>query len=55
MLPAMFEKFSFGIAAVLLFLQNRLPAMMLGAGILDLILGAAFVIAFLKTKASRTT
>jgi hypothetical protein len=50
MIPAMFEKFSFGIAAIVLFLQNRLHAMMLGAAILDLILGVLFVVAFLKTK-----
>jgi hypothetical protein len=52
MIPAMFEKFSFGAAAIVLFLQNRLHAMMLGAGILDLILGVLFVVAFLKTKES---
>jgi hypothetical protein len=46
----MFEKFSFGIAAIVLFLQNRLHAMMLGAAIPDLILGVLFVVAFLKTK-----
>ncbi|HEX9961162.1 MAG TPA: hypothetical protein VGB00_09535 [Pyrinomonadaceae bacterium] len=50
MIPAMFEKFSFGAAAIVLFLQNRLHAMMLGAGILDLILDVLFVVAFLKTK-----
>lgn len=53
MLAAMFEKFSFAIAAVVLFLQNRLHAMMLGAGMLDLILGVLFVISFLKTKENR--
>ncbi|MDQ3799568.1 MAG: hypothetical protein M3384_08965 [Acidobacteriota bacterium] len=53
MIAAMFEKFSFGIAAVVLFLQNRLHAMMLGAGILDLILGVLFVVSFLKTKENR--
>lgn len=52
MIPAMFEKFSFGAAAIVLFLQNRLHALMLGAGILDLILGVLFVVAFLKTKES---
>jgi hypothetical protein len=50
MIPAMFEKFSFGVAAIVLFAQNRLSSMMLGAATLDLILGALFVIAFLKTK-----
>ena len=32
MLPSVFEKFSFGIAAIVLFVQKRLPEMMLGRG-----------------------
>jgi hypothetical protein len=52
LVAAIFEKFSFGVAAIVLFLQNRLHAMMLGAGILDLILGVLFIVAFLKTKES---
>ncbi|HEX8194600.1 MAG TPA: hypothetical protein VF571_00190 [Pyrinomonadaceae bacterium] len=50
MIPAMIEKFSFGIAAVILFLQNRLAVPLFGAAIIDLILGALFIIAFLKTE-----
>jgi hypothetical protein len=50
MIPAMIEKFSFGIAAVVLFLQDRLPAPLFGAAIIDLILGALFVVAYLKTE-----
>ncbi|HEY0051354.1 MAG TPA: hypothetical protein VGB68_18805 [Pyrinomonadaceae bacterium] len=55
MIPAVLEKLSFGAAAIVLFWQNRLPLMLLGAGILDLILGALFVVAFLKTKENRQT
>ena len=50
MIPAMIEKFSFGIPAVALFLQNRLALQMFGAAIIDLILGALFIAAFLKTE-----
>jgi hypothetical protein len=50
LVAAVFEKFPFGVAAIVLFLQNRLHAAMLGAGILDMILGVLFVAAFLKTK-----
>lgn len=55
MIPAVLEKLSFGAAAIVLFWQNRLPSMLLGAGILDLILGALFVVAFLKTKQNGET
>lgn len=55
MIPAVLEKLSFGAAAIVLFWQNRLPSMLLGAGILDLILGALFVVAFLKTKENGET
>ncbi|HLM03120.1 MAG TPA: hypothetical protein VK400_18860 [Pyrinomonadaceae bacterium] len=47
---AIFEKFSFTVAAVVLFLQGRLHLMMLGAGIIDGILGVLFIISFLKTR-----
>jgi drug/metabolite transporter (DMT)-like permease len=50
MIPAMIEKFSFVIAAVVLFLQNRIPLQMFGAAMIDLILGALFIAAFLKTE-----
>lgn len=49
MIPAMIEKFSFVIAAVVLFLQNRISLQMFGAAMIDLILGVLFVAAFLKT------
>jgi hypothetical protein len=50
MLPAMFEKFSFTAAATVLMLQGRLPGMVFGFALLDFLLGALFVIAFVKTQ-----
>jgi hypothetical protein len=50
MIPSIIEKFSFGIAAVILFLQNRLAVPLFGAAMIDLILGALFVAAFFKTQ-----
>jgi hypothetical protein len=43
------EKLAFGAPAVLLFAQGRIPASVLGAGLLDLVLGALFVVAYLRT------
>ena len=53
MIPAVLEKASFGIPAVVLFLQGRLSGMMLAAGIVDLILGALFAAAYFKTAEAR--
>jgi hypothetical protein len=47
MIPSIIEKFSFATAAVVLYLQNRVAAMMLGAGLIDLVLGILFVLCFL--------
>lgn len=44
------EKLAFGLPAIVLFQQGRLDAQMLGAGLLDLTLGAFFVMAFLRTR-----
>jgi hypothetical protein len=49
MIPAIVEKASFGLAAVALFLLDRLNAQMLGAGVLDLVLGTLFVMAYVRT------
>ncbi|HYG12186.1 MAG TPA: hypothetical protein VD835_19725 [Pyrinomonadaceae bacterium] len=49
MIPAVIEKLSFGVAAVILYLQQRLSALMLGGGVIDLILAALFVAAYVKT------
>jgi hypothetical protein len=49
MVPAVLEKFTFGLAVVVLYLQNRVPALLLGFGGIDLLLGALFIVAYLKT------
>ena len=49
MIPAILEKASFGVAAIVLFLLGRIPAFTLGFGIVDLLLGALFVVAYAKT------
>ncbi len=50
MIPAVLEKLSFGVAAVILYLQQRVSPLMLGAGVLDLTLAALFILAYLKTS-----
>jgi hypothetical protein len=42
---AVFEKFSFGIAAIVLFAFQRLAPQVLAAGLIDLALGIGFLIA----------
>ena len=49
MIPSVLEKASFGIAAVALFVQGRVPAVLLALGILDLLLGGLFLAAYIKT------
>ncbi len=46
---AMIEKFSFAIATAVLFFQQRLAASMFVAGMIDLILGILFVVAWRAT------
>lgn len=43
------EKLSFGIPAIVLFAEGRLSQNMLGAGLLDLVLCALFVMAYFRT------
>jgi len=50
MLPAVFEKASFGIAASILYAQGRLVPVLFIAGLIDLFLGILFVISYLKTS-----
>ena len=50
MLPSVIEKFTYGIAMVVLFSQTRVHASdMVFAG-MDLLLGILFIVAFLKTR-----
>ena len=52
MLPSIVEKATFAVATIALFLQGRLSAQMLGAGLIDLLLGILFVVAYLRTSAT---
>lgn len=47
---AVVEKIAFGFPAIALYLTGRLSSQMLGAGILDLILGVLFVMAYKRTS-----
>jgi hypothetical protein len=49
MVPAVLEKFSYGAALIVLFLQGRLHSSDLVFPVVDLFLGVLFVIAFLRT------
>ncbi len=50
---AVIEKFSYGIALIVLHLQGRLPASDLTFAGADLLLGILFICAFVKVKADR--
>jgi hypothetical protein len=52
---AVVEKIAFGIPAIVLYLTGRLSSQMLGAGLLDLVLGVLFVIAYKRTNKSATS
>ncbi len=49
MIPSMLEKFSFGVAVVVLVLQGRMHPSDMVFACTDLFLGVLFVIAYLKT------
>ncbi|HWA16736.1 MAG TPA: hypothetical protein VG817_09890 [Gemmatimonadales bacterium] len=49
MLPAILEKATFGIAAIVLYLQHRIPVSSLVPGLFDLVLGTLFVLAYRGT------
>ena len=58
LMPSVFEKFSYGIAVVILIAQGRMHSSDLLFGGVDLLLGTLFVIAYLKTprrESPRTT
>jgi hypothetical protein len=48
-IPSVFEKFSYGIAVVILVAQGRMHSSDLLFGVIDLLLGSLFAIAYLKT------
>lgn len=49
MLVAVLEKLAFGPASIILYAQGRLAAAVLGAGLIDLLLGTLFAISYWKT------
>ena len=49
MIPSVFEKFSYGTAVVVLVLQHRMHPTDVVFGMVDLVLGILFVIAYFKT------
>lgn len=49
MVPSLLEKLAFGVAAVVLYLEGRLAVPVLGAGVVDLVLGVLFAVAFRAT------
>lgn len=55
MIAGLVEKASFGISAVVLYFQQRLPFAMLGFGLVDLALGVLFVVAWWKTRKGHFT
>jgi hypothetical protein len=50
MLPSVFEKFSYGGALIVLYLQHRLRAPDMAFGFIDLLFGAMFLVAYTKTS-----
>jgi hypothetical protein len=53
MIPAVLEKLAFGLPSIVLYLQGRLSAYILGAGLLDLVLGVLFVLSYRATASER--
>jgi hypothetical protein len=49
-LPAILEKASYGIAVILLFMQQRVGNFILAGAVVDLVLGALFVATFMRTR-----
>ncbi len=49
-LATIVEKYSYGIATIVLFLQSRVAAAVLVVGFIDTVLGALFIIAYFKLK-----
>lgn len=49
-LPAIVEKWSFLIPVIGLYLQQRVPSVMLGAASIDGVLGVLFLISYLKCR-----
>jgi drug/metabolite transporter (DMT)-like permease len=55
MIPSMLEKFSYGIALIVLYLQHRLHPQDMAFGCIDLFFGVLFIAAFFKTRGLQST
>jgi hypothetical protein len=55
MLPAVLEKLAWGVPVAILYARGSLAAPILVTGIIDLTLGALFLVSFLKTPARDRT
>jgi hypothetical protein len=49
MLPSVVEKVTFGVATLVLFAQQRLAPFVLAFGMIDLLLGVLFLVAYTRT------
>lgn len=49
MLPAIVEKFIYSITVLILYMQHRVAAMVVGFGVLDFVLGFLFMLAYVRT------
>jgi hypothetical protein len=54
MIPGILEKLGFGVAAIVLYAQQRLAMPMLAAGLGDLVFAALFALAFVQTGRDRS-
>lgn len=52
MVPSILEKILASSAIIVLYLQARVPLMVLGAGVIDLVLGVLFFVAYRRTPAT---
>jgi hydrogenase-4 membrane subunit HyfE len=52
MIAAVLEKVSFGVPVMVLYLQGRVPPLLLGFALFDLFLGMLFVVSYRRTAAS---
>jgi hypothetical protein len=53
MIAAILEKLAFGLPCIILYVQGRLATAILGAGVIDLILGTLFAVSYRATGARR--
>jgi hypothetical protein len=51
-IPSILEKVSFGVAVVILYVQQRLATLVLGFGLVDLVWAALFVAAYVKVSSA---